>query len=89
MEAWRKELYLAHHGIKGQKWGVRKGPPYPLDSKDHSAAEKKAGWRKSLDGGSGQESKPKKRLTKELSGGKIRNGDNQTSKKASAKDVSK
>lgn len=23
------ELY--HHGIKGQKWGVRNGPPYPLD----------------------------------------------------------
>ena len=22
------ELY--HHGIKGQKWGVRNGPPYPL-----------------------------------------------------------
>ena len=24
-----KELY--HHGIQGQKWGVRNGPPYPLD----------------------------------------------------------
>ncbi len=24
------ELY--HHGIKGQKWGVQNGPPYPLDS---------------------------------------------------------
>lgn len=23
---------LAHHGIKGQKWGVRNGPPYPLDN---------------------------------------------------------
>ena len=22
---------LVHHGIKGQKWGVRNGPPYPLD----------------------------------------------------------
>ena len=24
---------LAHHGILGQKWGKRNGPPYPLDSK--------------------------------------------------------
>ena len=24
--------YLAHHGIKNQKWGVRHGPPYPLGS---------------------------------------------------------
>ena len=23
------ELY--HHGIKGQTWGVRRGPPYPLE----------------------------------------------------------
>ena len=22
---------LSHHGIKGQKWGVKNGPPYPLD----------------------------------------------------------
>jgi len=26
------EEYLMHHGIKGQKWGVKHGPPYPLDS---------------------------------------------------------
>ena len=26
------EDYLMHHGIKGQKWGVKHGPPYPLDS---------------------------------------------------------
>lgn len=24
------ENYLAHHGIDGQKWGQRNGPPYPL-----------------------------------------------------------
>lgn len=23
--------YLMHHGIDGQRWGVRHGPPYPLD----------------------------------------------------------
>lgn len=43
--------YLTHHGIKGQKWGVRNGPPYPLDAEDHSASEKKSGWKKSLDKG--------------------------------------
>ena len=25
--------YIAHHGIKGQKWGVRNGPPYPIEDK--------------------------------------------------------
>ncbi len=35
--------YLMHHGIKGQKWGVENGPPYPLNpSKDYSKAEQKA-----------------------------------------------
>lgn len=43
--------YLAHHGILGQKWGRKQGPPYPLDASDHSAAEKKAGYKKSLGGG--------------------------------------
>ena len=33
--------YLSHHGILGQKWGKKNGPPYPLDAEDHSAAEKK------------------------------------------------
>ena len=51
MEAWRKEFYeksMRHHGIKGMKWGVMMGPPYPLSDEDHSAAEKKAGWKSSL-----------------------------------------
>lgn len=35
------ELYLIHHGIAGQKWGVENGPPYPLSPQDHSAREKR------------------------------------------------
>lgn len=45
--------YLTHHGILGQKWGKQNGPPYPLSAGKHSAAEKKAGWRKSLASGAG------------------------------------
>lgn len=36
------DTYLKHHGIKGQKWGSRNGPPYPLKSSARSAAEKRA-----------------------------------------------
>jgi len=25
--------YLKHHGVKGQQWGVRNGPPYPIEDK--------------------------------------------------------
>lgn len=31
---------LCHHGIKNQHWGVRNGPPYPLDSKVSRAIKK-------------------------------------------------
>lgn len=46
---------LYHHGILGQKWGRKNGPPYPLGASDHSAAEKKAGYQKSLQKGKYQE----------------------------------
>lgn len=62
---WRD--YLAHHGILGQKWGTRNGPPYPLDGSDHSASEKKAGWRKSLGDGSDSSIRKKNRYVKKES----------------------
>lgn len=34
--------FLEHHGILGQKWGRKNGPPYPLGSGDHSVGEKRA-----------------------------------------------
>lgn len=41
--------YLEHHGIEGQKWGRRNGPPYPLDYDDHSISEKKKNPKSKLD----------------------------------------
>lgn len=40
------ELY--HHGIKGQKWGERNGPPYPLKGGSYSSSTKKKKYRKHL-----------------------------------------
>ncbi len=38
--------YLRHHGILGQKWGKRNGPPYPLGGGDYTPAERKAIYKK-------------------------------------------
>lgn len=42
-------MHLSHHGIEGQKWGKRNGPPYPLDYDAHSAAEKNSNPKSKLD----------------------------------------
>ena len=35
-------MELQHHGILKQKWGVRNGPPYPLNGGDYTPAQRKA-----------------------------------------------
>ena len=46
---------LVHHGVEGQKWGVRNGPPYPLPTQRQQKKIEKADakWfkknRKSID----------------------------------------
>ena len=61
---YQNELY--HHGIFGQKWGKRNGPPYPLKASAHSASEKKAGWRKSLNNTSDVDTKAKRSYTSDI-----------------------
>ena len=39
-------LYLAHHGVAGQKWGQRHGPPYPLSRDPANAKRAQADYRK-------------------------------------------
>lgn len=41
--------HLEHHGIQGQKWGVRNGPPYPLSYQAHNSREKQSNPKGSLD----------------------------------------
>jgi len=41
-----KNYELKHHGILGQKWGVRNGPPYPLGGGSYTAREKEAIYKK-------------------------------------------
>lgn len=65
--------YLMHHGILGQKWGKRNGPPYPLNQSQKSKAEKK---REDSKGSKTQETsqQKKKHLTDEQKRKLIRNG---------------
>lgn len=62
---------LQHHGILGQKWGVKNGPPYPISSEDHSSSEKKARWQYSLKKNTNNNSRLKKISDYSMSSGKL------------------
>lgn len=48
---------LVHHGIKGQRWGDRNGPPYPLGTSEHRSVIRRFFKSKSEDNKSNNESK--------------------------------
>lgn len=46
---YKKDDDLTHHGILGQKWGERNGPPYPLSGGSYTKIEKEKIYRKRKD----------------------------------------
>lgn len=54
------DSFIAHHGILGQKWGKKNGPPYPLDFRKLSAEERELAKRKSISEGDVQTAAHKK-----------------------------
>lgn len=60
----QRDLELYHHGIAGQRWGKRNGPPYPLNSSTKSSSELKAKTKKTLSGMSERVEKKKTEMSK-------------------------
>ena len=81
--------YLAHHGVDKQKWGHRNGPPYPLSDGSHSASEKKAGWRKSLNSTGNNSSKSDTSSVKSSKSEKSSDSKNTRIKKISSEETNK
>ena len=63
-----EEKVLIHHGIQGQHWGRRNGPPYPLGYSAHTAEQKKKNPKGVLDN-YGLGKKPKNTNSAMISGG--------------------
>ncbi len=47
----QNDLYLAHHGRLGQRWGKKMGPPYPLDYDKLSAEEREEAKKNAIERG--------------------------------------
>lgn len=60
----RYESELMHHGIVGQRKGVRNGPPYPLDKKEHMQVISSSKNKKRASGGDPKEAKRVKKEQK-------------------------
>lgn len=73
---------LHHHGIKGQKWGVKNGPPYPIPYNKHSKSEKKANWQYSLNRNTNEKSPLKQVSDRTTQAGKLTISKKKTSKNA-------
>lgn len=56
---------LEHHGVEGQKWGKRHGPPYPLDSESKAKNRKAAKKKKAAEKRKKEIEKTKKRIAKQ------------------------
>ena len=73
------DILMNHHGVLGQKHGVKNGPPYPLDEGDHSSSEesaaKKAGISVGTSSGKGSLDKLESPTKKESTDKKETNSD--------------
>ena len=54
--------FLMHHGVEGQKWGHKHGPPYPLDDNPSKQAYKK---HKAAHGGESNKPKTQREIAKQ------------------------
>lgn len=55
---------LEHHGVEGQSWGKRHGPPYPLNRQDKAEAREDYKKKKAAEKAKKEKERTKKRIAK-------------------------
>lgn len=55
---------LEHHGVEGQSWGKRHGPPYPLNREDKAEAREAYKKKKAAEKAKKEKERTKKRIAK-------------------------